>query len=241
MTIKQFLLITTLCLFSTPSFSHQINLELGRAKTLFNHFQLPNEDRNEINLPDDNTLNSYRVKAMIDLENDTFLYFLYAPFADDYHLTSDKSFTFNNSNFGANEHTAISYKFNSYRAGYFKKFNPHEKFTYWLGGVVKIRDAHIKVRQNNRFDSYENVGVVPLLGLGAQYFINDHISLFSHIDALGSSQGSAYDVNAEVRYHQNKNNAIGLGYRTFGGGVDNDELMNFARFESFYVNYNITF
>ncbi|MFT6332592.1 MAG: hypothetical protein ACJAW3_000934, partial [Lentimonas sp.] len=36
-------------------------------------------------------------------------------------------------------------------------------------------------------------------------------------------------------------NALGLGYRSFGGGVDNDELMNFARFETLYVNYSFNF
>jgi hypothetical protein len=219
----------------------QINFEIGRSKSSDNNFSLPNSNENEINLPDGKYLNSYRIKGRINLKNDKFLYFLYAPFSTDYHFKSDKSFKFDNTNFNNNQNTKVDYKFNSYRVGYFKELSFKNNLKYWIGGVLKVRDAKIKVSQNGLSDSYSNIGIVPLLGLGAEYFINNNISLFSHIDAAGFGQGYAYDFNAEMRYHLNNKNSLGLGYRAFGGGVDNDELMNFARFETLYANYSFKF
>ena len=219
----------------------EINLEVGRSKNLDNNFSIPNQSINEINLPDGKYSNSYRIKGRLNLKNDTFLYFLYAPFSTDYQFKSDKSFKFDNTNFNSNQHTKVDYKFNSYRLGYFKELSFQDDLKYWIGGILKVRDAKIKVMQNNLSDSYSNIGIVPLLGFGAEYFINDNISLFSHIDAAGFGQGYAYDFNIESRYHLNDKNSLGLGYRTFGGGVDNDEIMNFARFESWYLNYSFRF
>jgi len=169
------------------------------------------------------------------------LYFLYAPFETNYNFQSDKAFKFDNTNFSSDQNTKVDYKFNSYRVGYFKELSFKNNLKYWIGGVLKVRDTKIKVSQNGLSDSYSNIGIVPLLGLGLEYFVNNNISLFSHIDAAGFGQGYAYDFNAEMRYHLNNKNSLGLGYRTFGGGVDNDELMNFARFETLYANYSFKF
>lgn len=239
--MRNILIFSILFFLSTKAFAHQFNLELGSTKTSYNYFQLPNNDANEVKIAKDDSKTSYRLKAVIDLADDKFLYFLYAPFANDYHFTSNQNFQFDHSAFLSGEPTKVSYKFNSYRVGYFKKFNDSSKFQYWLGGVLKIRDAKIKVSQNHTSDEYKNIGVVPLLGLGGEYFFNDSLSFFSHIDTLGFSQGYAYDFNAEMRFFYDQKNAVAMGYRTFGGGVDNDTLMNFARFETIYVSYVMPF
>ena len=244
--MKSFFLCTAVYLLSiTQVFASedkgQINFEIGRSKSLDNNFSLPNQSANEINLPDGKYLNSYRIKGRFNLKNDKFLYFLYAPFETNYNFQSDKAFKFDNTNFSSDQNTKVYYKFNSYRVGYFKELSFKNNLKYWIGGVLKVRDAKIKVSQNGLSDSYSNIGIVPLLGLGMEYFINNNISLFSHIHAAGFGQGYAYDFNVEMRYHLNNKNSLGLGYRTFGGGVDNDELMNFARFETLYVNYSFKF
>lgn len=219
----------------------QITIEAGRAKSLDNNFSIPNSAANEINLPDGQNLDSYRIYGRVNLKNDKFLYFLYAPFETSYNIRSGAAFKFDNTNFSGDKNTKIDYKFNSYRLGYFKQFFAKDNFKYWIGGVLKVRDAEIKVSQDGVSNSYANVGVVPLLGLGFEYFIRKDISLFSHIDAAGFGQGYAYDFNVETKYHLDSKNAMGVGYRTFGGGVDNDKVMNFARFEILYLNYSVGF
>jgi len=219
----------------------QIRFELGGSKSSYNNFSIPNSSVNKVSLPDKKDINSYRITGRKNLDNDTFLYFLYAPLQIEYKFNSSKTFKFNDINFNSDYDTTVKYKFNSYRLGYFKELSFGDNIKYWIGGVLKIRDAKIKVTQNGLSDSYSNIGVVPLLGLGIEYFINEKISLFSHIDALGSSKGSAYDFNAEMICHLNNKNSLGFGYRTLGGGVDNDKLMNFARFETLYISYSLKF
>lgn len=238
--LSSLIYLNILSFANAQNMTNFISFELSHSKTLHNYFQLPNKDANRVNLPDDKYFNSHRINGRIDLKNDDFLYLVYAPLETDYSFVSNKSFKFDNTDFNSGENTEISYKFNSYRIGYFKKFSASKNFKYWLGGVLKVRDAKIRVRQEGKIDSYRNLGIVPLLGLGGEYFFAKNFSIFSHIDALGSSQGSAYDFNSEIKYHI-KNSAVGFGYRTLGGGVDNDKVMNFARFESFYVNYTFGF
>lgn len=217
-----------------------INVEIGRTKTSHNYFQLPNNNENRVNLEDDKYLMSHRINSKIDLKNNSFLYLVYAPLTTNNSFKSDKSFQFNNSDFSADSHTEVSYKFNSYRVGYFKKFQYANTFKYWFGGILNVRDAKIEVRQGGKKDSYRNVGLVPLLGAGFDYSLNNHFSLLGHVDSLGFSQGYAYDANAEIAY-RHQSHSIGFGYRTIGGGVDNDKLMNFARFETMYMRYGKEF
>ena len=219
----------------------QIHFELGRSKSSYNNFSIPNSSINKVSLPDKKDIISYRITGRMNVDDNTFLYFLYAPLQIEYKFNSSKTFKFNDINFNSDYDTTVKYKFNSYRLGYFKESSFKDNIKYWIGGVLKIRDAKIQVTQDGISDSYSNIGVVPLLGLGMEYFINEKISLFSHIDALGSNKGSAYDFNAEIRYHLNNKNSLGFGYRTLGGGVDNDKLMNFARFETLYINYSLKF
>ena len=234
------ILFSALELSPKKAMANYMNLEVGRVKVNHNYFQLPNKDENKVNLQDDKYSFSHRINAKIDLEKNSFLYLVYAPSETNYNFVSNKSFQFNNTNFSANSNTEVSYKFNSYRLGYFKKFQHEDKLKYWFGGILNVRDAKIKVRQGDVTDSYSNVGLVPLLGAGAEYYLTKNLSILGHIDSLGFTQGYAYDANSEIKYRL-KSNSLGVGYRTVGGGVDNDELMNFARFESFYISYGKEF
>ena len=74
---------------------------------------------------------------------------------------------------------------------------------------------------------------MPLLNIG---FEKSFGSLFlnSNLDGLYSSKGSAYDANIELGLDLNLL-SLSFGVRTLGGGADNDKLINFARFQSYYL------
>ncbi|MCT4640745.1 MAG: hypothetical protein N4A33_00505 [Bacteriovoracaceae bacterium] len=218
----------------TSAFANSITFEIGQTQTNFNFFQIPNNNTNRISLPD-KKVTSYRLSSWLKLNNTNKLYFLIAPFQKEYNFTSTSNFSFDGINFSSNQKTNVIYKFNSYRIGYYW-FKNISKFKYWYGGLLKIRDALIEVKQARTTKSYDNIGLVPLLSFGFEWALNSWLRLYSHTDALSSSKGSAYDSGLEFRAYN-----FGLGKRVLGGGVDNDKLKNFTQFDTYYLNYTFLF
>lgn len=216
------------------AYGGSLSLDIGQTSSQYNYFAVPNEDANKVDLPEAG-FDSYRLTAWLDVSDSTHFYFLFAPLTGSYDFRSEDSFRFNDTNFATNTATTVDYKFNSYRVGYFKSFK-FSSSRVWLGGVFKIRDAFIQVTQGSSRDKFSNVGPVPLIGLGGEYYFPEGLKLYTHLDALGASQGSAYDWQIEVRYK-----LLGLGYRILGGGADNDRVLNFAQFNTSYLSININF
>ena len=84
------------------------------------------------------------------------------------------------------------------------------------------------------------MGFVPLAAFGFELDLSQSISLCSHTDALTASQGSAYDSQLEIRYNLN-NVSLSLGKRIPGGGADNDNVYNFAQFDTYYSGITYLF
>ena len=212
-------------------------LELSSVRSQYNYFQKPNNDVNRVDLPD-KSLTGGRLYGRVNLNERWDMSFLYAPLETNYNLISRSSFNFNGTNFAQNEATRVGYKFNSYRVGFLRKYSAGS-WRFIVGPVLKVRDAKLSVTQAAARSSFSNVGPVPLLGIGAEYRWNDSLSALIYSDALAGGPGYAYDVNAELRYGWSRSQ-IGVGYRTLGGGADNDELKNFARFNSWLVSYTFS-
>jgi hypothetical protein len=221
-------------------YANTLSIELSQVATTFNFVQIPNNDSNRITLPTDKKITGYRLSGTYDIGANNFLYFLIAPFEKVYQFQSNKNFEFNNTSFTTNTDTEFTYKFNSYRLGYF--WSGQTQFIkYWYGFVGKIRDAKTRVTQGTLSDEFSNIGFVPLLGIGFELFLTENITIFHHTDALGASQGSAYDSQLDFRYAFSPKDQLGLGMRILGGGADNDTLKNFAQFEFVTLNYTRSF
>ena len=216
-----------------------ISLDLGQTKTVFNRFSIPTSDTDRITTPSSDFLTSYRVTGYFDLANKDQLYFILAPLEVSYSFVSDKSFKFNNTNFNSAKSTEVNYKFNSYRFGYLWTWTSNT-FRFWLGAVAKIRDANIEVVQGSSSDSYDNVGLVPLASFGFEWVLSSHLAIFHHTDALGATQGSAYDSQLEIKYKRGQFSSS-VGKRILGGGADNDTVYNFAQFDTFYLRLGMYF
>jgi hypothetical protein len=219
-------------------FASDISFEVGRTDTIFNRFAIPNDLPNRVSLPIDETITSYRATGFFDLPSGNKLYVLYAPLETSYEFSSKKNFEFNNTNFSNSQNTTVSYKFSSYRLGYMFH-RDYSSLSVWGGLTGKIRDAEISVKQKGQKSSFDNVGFVPLLSFGLDWTIYETFSLYTHTDALGASQGAAYDSQVELRYKLNST-YISFGKRILGGGADNDNVYNFAQFDSYFikVGYN---
>lgn len=228
------LLFLLFIFFSPRSHASEVSLDIGHTRSINNYFQLPNNNSNRVDLPSEKRM-TLRTRLFWDINPKYFMYGLIAPLELDYQFQSQNSFQFDESTFNSNQSTRVNYKFNSYRVGFFRKWEV-DQLKFWVGGVIKIRDAHIEVQQNTQSESYSDFGVVPLLGVGAQWSFKPKWSVFSHLDALGAAQGYAYDLQVEMRYKFLKNYSVGLGYRSLGGGADNDTLKNFAQFDTAYLS-----
>lgn len=227
----KWILILTLMVSSISA--SEVSLDVGQTKTLFNRISIPQNDADQLSLPKGDKVTSYRLTGFFDTESGNQIYALIAPLEVSYKFRSTKSFNFNDTLFLNNRDTTLNYKFNSYRLGYLWTWRI-SNLKYWVGLVGKIRDADTEVVQNDRSDSFDNIGFVPLLAAGFEYRFLPFISLFTHTDALGSQQGSAYDSQFELRFIVNTY-AISLGKRILGGGADNDTVYNFAQFDTEYL------
>lgn len=224
-----------------PSLVHasSISLDIGQSKTSYNRFSIPNSSSDRIDLPQGDTITTRRITAYVDLGDNRQLYILLAPLSLEYTFVAEKDFTFDGVNYANGTQTRVNYTFNSYRLGYLKTWNA-ARATWWIGATGKIRDAEIAVIQGTTTQAYDNVGLVPLLSLGFDWLFYFDLSLFTHIDAMEASQGSAYDAQLELK-QQFRQFSWSIGKRILGGGVDNDKVYNFASFDTYYLKVAVYF
>ena len=74
--------------------------------------------------------------------------------------------------------------------------------------------------------------MVPLFYVAARYRLGERWHLNADMDALAGGPGRAIDLGLRVDYTLNPNWEIGAGLRTLEGGVDSDDVYNFAWFNS---------
>jgi hypothetical protein len=126
--------------------------------------------------------------------------------------------------------TEATYQFNSWRIGYRWKFKDGDKWTLWLGFTAKVRDAKIELAQGDTTSNDTDVGFVPLLAFAADYRFADQWRLIFDFEGLAGGPGRAFDVALKVGYDINDRWSLTAGYRTVEGGVDIDDVYNFAWF-----------
>ncbi len=144
--------------------------------------------------------------------------------------SSDVSFA--GAQFQSGEAVEASYKFNSWRVSYRYHMIENENLDLWLGGTLKIRDAEIKLRQGQVTANDDDLGVVPLFYLAARYRLGERWHFNAEMDALAGGPGRAIDLGLRLDYTLNPQWEIGAGLRTLEGGVDSDDVYNFAWFNS---------
>ncbi|MEJ2288569.1 MAG: class I SAM-dependent methyltransferase [Deinococcales bacterium] len=133
------------------------------------------------------------------------------------------------------------YRFNSWRATYRYRFDRPSGWQYWVGFTAKVRDAEIRLIQCDTVALDDDLGFVPLLHLAARYRINDRWSFDADFDGLAGGPGRAFDLGLRFNYHIDERWSLGLGYRGLEGGVDNDDVYNFAWFNSAVANLRLNF
>lgn len=151
-----------------------------------------------------------------------------APFEIDGTGTLKENTTFEGEVFTSNVPTKGTYKFDTYRLTYRWTFHDSARWRFGVGAAALVRDAEISLEQDNKKQSRDDLGVVPLLHLYGAYNFTDRLSLILDVEGAASSPGRAVDAALKARYEFNSNWYVSAGYRTLEGGSDNDDVYTFA-------------
>lgn len=237
-TLKAALLISLVC--AQPALadgsSLGLRLSVGASYQLRNDVRIPNDATgtrfslaNEVG---SGPVNAVRFEALWNINQRHGVRVMLAPLSYTESINFDNPVLFEGQSFSANEALDASYRFNSWRVGYFYSLRNTPRTKLKVGGTLKIRDAEIRLDQDGTVESNDDIGVVPLLYLSGQWALSDRWSFGADIDALGGGPGRAIDFGLTLDYALGQQWNLGLDVRALDGGADIDELFNFATFYS---------
>jgi len=134
-----------------------------------------------------------------------------------------------------------TYRFDSWRASYRYRFKQGDRWSWWVGATLKVRDAEIRLQQGEIASQDENLGIVPLLHLSGLRRLAERWSLLLDLDGLAGGPGRALDLSLRLRYDLGERWRVALGYRLLEGGADVDRVYNFAWFNYLTVSGSFRF
>ena len=217
----------------------QFDLAVGAAWQNRNDVRIPGNTGTQFSLKDLAGSGPYpaiRFEAFYNIKGPHGLRLMLAPF--EYTETGNLPYDvfFVDKTFITGVNTEAKYKFNSYRLTYRYQFYDNDRWQWYVGGTLKVRDAEIALKQGAQSANDTNVGVVPLLYLYGDYKINNKWNFVFDMDGLASPQGRAFDLGLKLTYDISKQWYLGGSYRVLEGGADNDTVYTFAWFNYLLVS-----
>lgn len=222
-----------------------IELELGAVWQDRNKVQIPNSAVSDQFLLTDiagsGPWTSARLNASWNLNGPHGMRLVLAPlsYEETGQLPADTVFA--GESFQGQQAVNAEYRFNSWRLGYRYQYYESDRWNLWIGGTAKVRDAKIELNQNGMSAVDDNVGFVPLLYLAGDYQIDSRWSFRFDFDGFAGGPGRAFDLSVKLGYQLNDNWRLSAGYRTLEGGVDNDDVYNFAWFNTAFLSLDYRF
>jgi hypothetical protein len=195
--------------------------------------RIPNETGTLFSLTDDLPAESkivYRLRLGYRFNPKHSVSVLFAPLSLKAQGRVDKDLSFNEDFFLADTDLRAFYKFNSYRLTYRFDFVNSNKWKVGLGLTVKIRDAEVRLEDEEKRSSNTDFGFVPLLNFRVEWMFSRKMSLLLDGDALASpgGQGRAEDVLLALFYRLDDSISLKAGYRILEGGADVESVYNFT-------------
>ena len=219
-----------------------VDIESGAVFTGYNDVRIPGDEGDKFSLKDDLSadVSPYlRIRLNYAINEKHHLSLLYAPLVLEYKGTIDRDLKFQDEIFLAESDLESTYKFNSYRITYRYDFVRRENLTFGMGFTAKIRDAIIRLENDEISSEKENVGFVPIVNFRLDWNLNKDFAIILEGDALAAPQGRAEDISLNTQYNLSDNIALRLGYRILEGGADNDEVYTFSMFH--YAVFGLTY
>jgi len=202
------------------------------------------QSRNDVEIPNDGTATRFSLEDLVgngpwaagrlyftwNVKGRHGVRFLAAPLGYTETGTFDRPVFFVDQAFAADAPTEATYQFNSWRASYRYRFHDGERWHWWVGFTAKLRDAKIELRQGELAAEDTDKGFVPLLYLRGELHWAERWRFLFDFDGLAGGPGRAFDVALKVGYDVGEHWTVAAGYRTVEGGVDIDDVYNFAWF-----------
>jgi hypothetical protein len=213
-------------------------LEVGPVWQSNNDVQLPGDSGTRFSFKDltgSGPFAAGRLAIGWDIQERHGLKFVVAPLRISGSGSFDKEVSFAGETFAADTSTDGNYKFDTYRLTYRYLFFNTSAWRLRAGGTILVRDAEIKLQQDDASASDSNVGFVPLLSLGVEWSFREKWSAIFDFDGLAGGPGRAFDVAIKLQYDLTDRWQMGAGYRTLEGGADNDTVYNFAWFHYAFI------
>jgi len=166
---------------------------------------------------------------------------LYAPLKFASAGTLDGDVFFVDRLFPAGEALRGTYVFNSYRLTYRYTLVRRPRFEAGIGLTVKVRDALIRIENQEEAAEKKDLGIVPLINFRVLGRIGKSWGVLFEGDALAAPQGRAEDVSLAAWVDLTKSLRLKAGYRILEGGASNDEVYTFALVHYAVVGAVLTF
>ncbi len=231
-------LITILMLTFFGSSAHatmprlELELEGGLLFQTRNEVQIPNEaTATRIDLTETigrGPLPAGRLYATWNFNRRHRVRALFAPLEVTRTTTIDEPVRYDRIDFLAGRETEFTYKFNSYRLGYHYRVWDADSLSVFVGLTAKIRDAKVRVKQDDLRGELTDLGFVPLLYLAVDWRFARNLRLLFDFNGLAGGPGRAFDVALKVAWEVSPAWQIAAGYRTVEGGADVESVYNFA-------------
>jgi hypothetical protein len=156
--------------------------------------------------------------------------FVYAPLSQTGTGVFAQPVSYRGTTFAANTPTQGQYLFNGYRATYFSRLTHTETRETRVGVTINIRDAAIRLKQNNLSAGHYNLGVVPVAYLYTSKKVGEKLTLSAEADALAAPQGRLFDGTLRAHYALTPTRDVLVGLRTLeGGAARKGDFYNFTR------------
>jgi hypothetical protein len=220
-----------------------LTVEGGATWQTRNDFSIPGDSGTLVKLADydQGPVPAFRATLCWDLGAHQSLRLLAAPLRVETAFTPSEPVIFQDLVFPSGKPTEATYVFNSYRLTWYWRFAPGPKWSFRLGGTLKIRDAQIALEGAPGRSVKENLGLVPLVYGFARYQASDRIGIEAEFDALAAPQGRAEDVSLKAVLRLSDTVDADVGYRFLEGGADNEQVFAFAFFHYAVAGIRIRF
>lgn len=210
------------------------DVEAGIVATGYNDVRIPGDTGTFLSFSDELSSNAKffsRIKVGYRIGERHEVLALFAPLEFSYRATVDRDIDFQGKTFLAGTNIDATYKFNSYRLSYRYLWIQNQKFHFYAGVTLKVRDANIGLTGLPEQEAVKtDLGVVPLINFYLHWKPTSRLGLLLDGDALAAPQGRAEDVLVAATLKLTESFTVKAGYRLLEGGADNATVYTYSMF-----------